>query len=100
MDWLLYFYILVLSCLLCAPFLFYFFRYTDGSSPFGKEEDPELRKNTAEKKNLLDALKDYRSDLASGKISERDFQEASLPLLAELENLEKQISSSSTTHPS
>ncbi len=39
----------------------------------------------------MDSLKDLRSDFHSGKITEEEFQNASIPYLEELENLEVKL---------
>ncbi|WP_244594325.1 zinc ribbon domain-containing protein [Leptospira ryugenii] len=88
MDFLLYFYFLLFGMILILPFLVFYLRGQGEGSPFRKDESEYLQPYLQKRENLLDSLKDLRSDFSSGKITEEEFKSNSLPLLGELESLE------------
>ncbi|GBF42622.1 hypothetical protein LPTSP2_19120 [Leptospira ellinghausenii] len=91
MDFLLYFYSVLFGIILIAPFLVFYYRFQVDESPFGKEMDPQLRAIYEKKNNLLDSLKDIRSDFDSGKLTEEEFQTQSIPYIEELESVESTL---------
>ncbi|TGN20730.1 zinc ribbon domain-containing protein [Leptospira idonii] len=91
MDFLLYFYILLFGIILLLPFVIFYLRFQSHVSPFGEDEDQTLLALTQKKRNLLDSLKDVRSDYYAKKLTEEEFQTLSLPFLQELDDLESKI---------
>jgi rubrerythrin len=92
MDFLLYFYYLVFGIILISPFLLFYYRYSEDMSPFGEDIDRNVMPLLEKKRNLLDSLKDVRSDFDSGKLTEEEFQSQSIPYIEELEQLEENLS--------
>ncbi len=92
MDYLLGFYILLFIGILIAPYLFFFFKFQNEESPFGSDLPEQKIALLSSQRSQLEALKELRSDFHSKKISESEFQETSLPLLKNLEQLEKNLS--------
>ncbi|MCW7494178.1 zinc ribbon domain-containing protein [Leptospira sp. 2 VSF19] len=91
MDFLLYLYCLLFGIILVAPFLVFYYRFRLDESPFGKDEGAYLKPFTERKNNLLDSLKDIRSDFDSGKLTEEEFQTQSLPYIEALDSLEVEL---------
>lgn len=83
------FYLLVFFSLLIAPFAFFLVRFEENTSPFGWNSEENFSQERERLRNLLDSLKDFQSDLASGKITELEFLEASKPLLEEMESIKQ-----------
>ncbi|MGV3667771.1 MAG: zinc ribbon domain-containing protein [Leptospira bouyouniensis] len=92
MDFLLYFYSVLFGIILIAPFVLFYYRFQVDESPFGKESEAHLKAIYEKKSNLLDTLKDIRSDFDSGKLTEEEFQSQSIPYIEELERLESDLS--------
>jgi hypothetical protein len=88
MDFLLYSYYLFFALILLTPFVLFHYKYSEASSPFGRDQDENLLPYFQKKANTLDTLKDLRSDFHSGKITEEEFQNTSIPFLEELDALE------------
>lgn len=88
MDFLLYFYSALFGIILITPFLLFYYRFQVDESPFGRETEAHLKAILEKKSNLLDSLKDIRSDYDSGKLSEEEFQSQSIPYIEELEKVE------------
>ncbi|WP_411821791.1 zinc ribbon domain-containing protein [Leptospira sp. 'Mane'] len=91
MDFLLYFYILLFGIILLSPFLIFYQYFQINSSPFGKDSEEELLPYIQKKQNLVDSLKDVRSDFHSKKLTEEEFQSLSLPFLQKLDEVELEI---------
>ncbi|PJZ44649.1 zinc ribbon domain-containing protein [Leptospira brenneri] len=91
MDFLLYLYCIIFGIILIAPFVLFHFRFRLDESPFGKEEEADLKPIIEKKRNLLDSLKDIRSDFDSGKLSEEEFQSQSLPYIEALDSVELEL---------
>lgn len=97
MDFLLYLYCLVFGIILIAPFVLFHYKFRLDESPFGKEEDAHLKPITEKKRNLLDSLKDIRSDFDSGKLTEEEFQTQSLPYIEALDSVEIELKDKKTS---
>ncbi|MDF3819365.1 zinc ribbon domain-containing protein [Leptospira sp. 96542] len=91
MDFLLVLYSLFFGIILISPFLIFHFRFKETESPFGKEVDPHLKALLEKRNNLLDSLRDVRTDFDSGKLTEDEFQANSIPYIEELEVLESSM---------
>ncbi|ABZ93352.1 zinc ribbon domain-containing protein [Leptospira biflexa] len=91
MDFLLYFYSVLFGIILIAPFILFYYRFQVDESPFGKETEAHLKAIYEKKSNLLDSLKDIRSDFDSGKLTEEEFQSQSIPYIEELETVESEL---------
>ncbi|PJZ85266.1 zinc ribbon domain-containing protein [Leptospira harrisiae] len=91
MDFLLYLYCLVFGIILIAPFVLFHYRFRLDESPFGRDENAHLKPITEKKRNLLDSLKDIRSDFDSGKLTEEEFQIQSLPYIEALDSVELEL---------
>jgi rubrerythrin len=91
MDFLLYFYYAIFAAILITPFLLFHYKFQEEHSPFGKDEEESFHPLMQKKANLLDSLKDLRSDFHSGKITEEEFQTTSIPFLDELDALEEEL---------
>ncbi|TGN10517.1 zinc ribbon domain-containing protein [Leptospira ilyithenensis] len=91
MDFLLYFYILLFGIILLSPFLIFYYYFQIDSSPFGKDSEEDLLPFVQKKQNLLDSLKDVRSDFHSRKLTEEEFQSLSVPFLQKLDEVELEI---------
>ncbi|MCG6139571.1 zinc ribbon domain-containing protein [Leptospira mtsangambouensis] len=96
MDFLLYLYCLVFGIILIAPFVLFHYRFRLDESPFGKDEDAHLKPIAEKKRNLLDSLKDIRSDFDSGKLTEEEFQIQSLPYIEALDSVELELKTKKT----
>ncbi len=94
MDFLLVFYYLLFGLILFLPFFIFYYRFKEDVSPFGKDESEMLKPLLQKKRNLLDSLKDVRSDFDSGKLSEEEFQSQSIPYIEELDEIESAITES------
>ncbi|MDZ4727297.1 MAG: zinc ribbon domain-containing protein [Leptospira sp.] len=92
MDFLLYSFYLLFGMILITPFLLFHYKFDELQSPFGRDKNEHLLPFLQKKSNLLDTLKDLRSDFHSGKISEEEFQSNSIPFLQELDEIEAQLS--------
>lgn len=91
MDFLLVFYYLLFGLILFLPFLIFYFRFKEEVSPFGRDESEALQPLLQKKRNLLDSLKDVRSDFDSGKLSEEEFQSQSIPYIQALDEIESSL---------
>ncbi|XDD47271.1 zinc ribbon domain-containing protein [Leptospira sp. WS39.C2] len=91
MDFLLYFYSILFGIILIAPFVLFYYRFQIDESPFGKDTDAHLKAIYEKKSNLLDSLKDIRSDFDSGKLTEEEFQTQSIPYIEALETVESDL---------
>jgi len=91
MDFLLYTYYIIFGLVLVTPFVLFHFKFQEDRSTFGKDLEETFYPILQKKANLLDSLKDLRSDFHSGKITEEEFQSTSIPYLDELDTLEGQL---------
>ncbi|TGK87322.1 zinc ribbon domain-containing protein [Leptospira noumeaensis] len=91
MDFLLYLYCLFFGIILIAPFVLFYYKFRLDESPFGKDEEAFVRPIAEKKRNMLDSLKDIRSDFDSGKLTEEEFQSQSLPYIEALDTIEIEL---------